>query len=76
MARLTAAQRRVLTEINESGFVFHRVGFGTSQSNRPAWRLVELGLAEFGFGPKDSFLRAQGFMPTPAGRTALEQADE
>lgn len=76
MGKLTEAQRRVLHAIVETGFVEHKSGFGTSQSNRPAWRLVGLGFADFGFGPKHSFLQTQGFMPTAAGRSALAASTE
>lgn len=31
--------------------------------NRPYWRLVEMGLAEFDFGPRNSWLSTYCFMP-------------
>lgn len=74
--KLTEAQKRTLAAINSTGFVEARAGFGTSQSNRPAWKLVELGLADFDWGPSGSFLKTQGFVPTPAGRTALKETGE
>ncbi|GGE36530.1 hypothetical protein GCM10007276_12530 [Agaricicola taiwanensis] len=69
--KLTAAQKRYGERLVEHGFVEHQTGFGTSQSNRCGWALVNLGLAEFDWGPKGSFLQTQGFVPTEAGRRAL-----
>lgn len=74
-AKLTEAQRRALEKLNGGGFVEHVAHFSRSQVNKPLWRLVELGLAAFEFGPKGSFLQTQGFVPTAAGRAALEQED-
>lgn len=74
--KLTKAQRRELRQMVDTGFIELGVRFGRSQSNRPRWALVEAGLAEFGFGPKDSFLQTQGFSPTPAGRSILDGGRE
>jgi len=65
--KLTKAQERWLREINREGFV-EMGGWGSGQKNRPLFALVDMGLAEFGFGPKGSFLKTQGFMPTKAGK--------
>ena len=62
-AKLTKAQQRVYDEVYDVGFVEHKVGFGTSQSNRPAWKLVELKLVCFGWGPRGHMFQTQGFLP-------------
>ena len=63
MAKLTKAQQRVYDEVYDTGFVECKVGFGTSQSNRPAWALVELELVDFGWGPREHMFQTQGFLP-------------
>lgn len=60
--KLTRAQQRVLDEVERTGFVERASGFGRSQCNRPAERLVELGLLRSGWGPVGSFLRTQGYL--------------
>lgn len=60
---LTPAQQRVYDEIYSTGFVECSCTFGRSQQNRPAQKLVDLGLAVVGWGPKSCALRTQGFMP-------------
>lgn len=71
MARLTAAQQRELQNLVATGFTECKSSFGDSQSNRPLWTLVDLGFAEFDWGPNGSWLKTQGFSPTEAGRAAL-----
>lgn len=75
MAKLTEAQRAGLERLLHDGFVEHVTILRKCQANKPYWRLVELGLAEFKFGPEASFLKTQGFMPTSAGRAALESSN-
>ena len=71
MGGLTKAQKRLLTEINETGYVEAGYRFGSSQKNRALWKLESLGLCEFGLGPKGEALQAYGFMPTASGRKAV-----
>lgn len=61
--KLTKGQAAFLKELRETGFIIHAVRFGASQRNRCGWALVDKGLAEFDFGPRDSFLQTYGFMP-------------
>lgn len=63
LSSLTKRQRELYEQLQTDGFIPHRSGFGTSQQNRPLWHLVECGLAEFDWGPRDSALRVQGFLP-------------
>lgn len=61
---LTAAQHRAAVLLFEKGYVIHNSSFHNQpQSNRPYWALVEMGLADFDFGPRNSWLKCQGFMP-------------
>ena len=60
---MTPAQEKWLKVLRETGFV-ERGGWGRGQRNRPLMALVESGLAVEGYGPKDSFLTVDGFMPT------------
>lgn len=69
--KLTKAQQQALENLVNTGFTEHINRFSRSQANKPLWRLAELGLATFEFGPKGSFLMTQGFMPTDAGRARL-----
>lgn len=69
--KLTKAQREVLSKLNADGFVEHVTDFSRSQANKPLWTLVKLGLADFDWGPKGSFLKTQGFVATSAGRATL-----
>lgn len=58
---MTRAQKRWLKRLRSDGFVAMGA-WGTGQRNRPLRALVEMGYAEFGWGPKDSFLQTQGFL--------------
>ncbi len=55
MSKLTKAQKHWLDILHRDGFVERGYSFGTGQKNRPLEKLCDLGLATFGFGPKDSF---------------------
>ena len=68
---LTPRQRELLGDLRRTGFIAHRSAFGRSQQNRPLWKLVELGLADFDWGPPGSFLQVQGFFP----RRPVEDAE-
>lgn len=61
--KLTAKQREYAEYLFEHGFMIHNVGCGIMNRNRPLWALVELGLAEFRFGPSGSWLQTYGFNP-------------
>ena len=60
---MTRAQRKWLKVLHETGFVEHG-GWGRGQRNRPLFALVAAGHAVFDIGPKGSFLKVQGFMPS------------
>lgn len=60
---LTPRQRELLHDLRQRGFLEYRAGFGRSQRNRPLWKLVELGLAHFAWGPPGDWLQVQGFLP-------------
>ena len=60
---LTIRQKELLRDLRRTGFIAHRSTFGRSQRNRPLWKLVELELAHFGWGPPGSWLQVQGFLP-------------
>ena len=68
---LTPRQKELLKDLRRTGFIAHRSAFGRSQQNRPLWKLVELGLADFDWGPPGSFLQVQGFFP----RRPVEDAE-
>ena len=68
---LTPRQRELLHDLRQRGFLEYRAGFGRSQQNRPLWKLVELGLADFDWGPPGSFPQVQGFIP----RRPVEDAE-
>jgi len=59
--------KKWLQRIQETGFVEAGV-WGNGQKNRPLWKLVDLGLVRFGWGPEDHMLKTQGFMQ--AGTTS------
>ena len=63
IVQMTKRQKEALRKLKEDGFIECKTSFGNSQANRPLWKLVSLGLADFGFGPKGSFLKTQGFFP-------------
>lgn len=58
---MTRAQKKWLEELRREGFVQYG-GWGKGQRNRPLWALVEMGQAEFGWGPRNSFIQTQGFL--------------
>lgn len=60
--KMTRAQRKWLEIARSQGFV-QMGGWGQGQRNRPLWALVRMGLLEVGHGPKNSFLKAEGFWP-------------
>jgi hypothetical protein len=60
--KLTKPQQRILDEVKRTGFVERKTGFGRSQSNGPAERLVAMGLLTTGWGPRGSFLMTQGYL--------------
>ena len=68
---LTPRQRELLGDLRRTGFIAHRSAFGRSQQNRPLWKLVELGLADFAWGPPGDWLQVQGFIP----RRPVEDAE-
>lgn len=61
---LTKAQMRELRLLHEQGFVImpSRTPRGLTRY-KPLWKLVELGLADFGTGPSGSWLQTYGFFP-------------
>jgi len=61
---LTPAQRRELLRMHEHGFTAKPTSYRGMPRNRPLWALVEMGLAEFGWGPRGSWLTTYGFSPT------------
>ncbi len=61
--KLTKAQIREALLLFEKGYQVHLMNYRQMPRNRPLWRLVELGLAHFDFGPVGSCLKQQGFMP-------------
>lgn len=60
---MTPAQKKWLEVLRETGFV-ECGGWSRGQRNRPLRALVQMGLAEEGYGPRNSFLKVYGFMPT------------
>ena len=58
--QLTKHQRQWAFILAHEGFVSHANGRSTMQRNKCLWKLVELGVATFGFGPNHG---VQGFMP-------------
>lgn len=59
---LSRKQRRALVKLHVNGFVNYYI-FPYGGRNKPLWTLLDMGLAEFGFGPKDCWLQTQGFIP-------------
>lgn len=62
-AKLTPAQRREALLVFETGFTKRPLSYRGLPRNRALNRLEELGLVEFDFGPRNSWLRTYGFMP-------------
>lgn len=60
--RLTARQRYYAEQIFEKEYSAYNL-FPWAARNRPKWKLVEMGLAEFDFGPRGSWLMTYCFMP-------------
>lgn len=60
---LTHRQRVLAEHLFEHQYGLFRTAFGRSQSNRPYWHLVSLGLARMDFGPDGSWLKTYCFMP-------------
>lgn len=60
---LTSQQMREALLLFERGYLPHMMSYRSMPRNRPLWRLVQLGLAHFDFGPVGSWLKQQGFMP-------------
>ena len=60
---MTKAQKRELKLLHERGYTVHQMSWRGMPRNKALWNLVELGLADFGFGPINSYLQQQGFMP-------------
>lgn len=61
--KLTKAQIREALLLFEKGYQVHFMSYRQMPRNRPLWRLVQLELAYFEFGPVGSWLKQQGFMP-------------
>lgn len=61
--RLSRPRVKALKQLHEVGHVRHFHGAGVMQRNRPYWALVELGLAEFDFGPRGQMFTTYCFMP-------------
>jgi len=61
---VTPAQRRELLGVWESGFVImpSRSPSGLTRY-KPLWALVEMGLLQFGIGPRGSWLQTYGYSP-------------
>ena len=68
---LTHRQRELLHDLRQRGFIEYRSAFGRSQRNGPLRKLVELGLADFDWGPPGEWLQVQGFIP----RRPVEDAE-
>jgi len=62
-SRLTPSQRHNAELMFEQGWIPFRVGPGRMQRNIPMWTLVKLGLAEFDWGPRGSWLKTYSFLP-------------
>ncbi len=62
LTMLSPNQRKVAESLFHKGYYFYRT-FPYGGKNKPAWKLCELGLAEWGIGPKGSFLQTYCFMP-------------
>ena len=61
---MTPAQQREYLLVIREGFVIFppRTPRGLTRY-KPLWALVEMGLIDFGFGPKGSWLQTYGFYP-------------
>lgn len=60
---LTVAQNREAVLLFDRGFSLHHTSYRSMPRNRPLWKLVEMGLAEFGKCPRNSWLTTNGFLP-------------
>ena len=61
---MTKAQKRELHLLHDCGYIVHQMSWRGMPRNKALWNLVEKGLAYFDFGPNNSWLKQQGFMPT------------
>ncbi len=63
MAMMTKAMKREALLIFERGYTMQPLSYRGLPRNRPLWKLVNMGLAEFDSGPRGSWLKSVGFMP-------------
>lgn len=59
---LSGEQIEAALEIHETGYREFYM-FPYAGRNKPAWKLVDMGLAIMDFGPRNSFLMTYCFMP-------------
>lgn len=59
---LSRKQKEYLIKAHDNGFLFHKM-FPYSAMNRPVWKLVEMELLIFDWGPRGSWLKEQLFLP-------------
>lgn len=60
--KLTDAQYNAASIMFDGGSYNYYL-FPFAGRNKPAWRLVEMGIATFDFGPRGSWLQSYCFMP-------------